>query len=296
MKHFTLLSFAICMVALGSAVAQEGRAPQKETVIVGKFTATGTINQSNTQEIRRSVITGFVNKNRFNVIDEETDADLIKRRADVVIEDDVDATNVLSKSVTEMYSSRGAKYLVRGTASAYTSKTEQATDIITKKPYTRYITGMTFTLTGYSILTSQAIASQSITVSGSGDSRDKADLAAIKDVVSQMNTFVNDNFKFTTYILQLESVKKGKLKELYIHCGTDMGVIKGDTFIVVQESSIAGIKKTEKIGRLRAIEVNGAELTKCTVTQGNTEIEKAFHDNPESLIVISDRDSILPVF
>lgn len=271
----TLFFFSTVVVC---ASAQD--APKKETVIIDLFTKSGNIQSNYMQGVRNSVINSFIARGRFIVIDAAKDAKLQNLNRNRTGEDAVTEDNVLEESRSAAFKSMGAKYLVSGGVVTYGSKHA------TKDGNTIYTSVLTFSLDGYIITTGEAVAAKQYEVTGVGKTRTEADNDAIAAVRAKTTFFINENFTFTTNILQLEAAKKGKLKELYIHCGSNIGVQKGDIFLVYMEKDIAGIKTLQEVGRLRAIEIAGEEVCKCTVTDGNKEINDAFNSQ-KTLIVRS---------
>ena len=91
-------------------------------------------------------------------------------------------------------------------------------------------------------------------------------------------------------------MKKGKVpaaKTLYILGGTEMGVAKGQLFVVKQIKQIGSRTTQVEIGKLKAIEAMDG-LTKCTVTKGGVEINEIFNSQgKEALVVVSAGEAFL---
>ncbi|MEF9985980.1 MAG: hypothetical protein RSC28_08555 [Bacteroidales bacterium] len=286
MRQKTKLIALLLLVFAASSVlticAQESKAPVKSIVIVENFTRSREVPDSYLQTIRNNVINGFVHKGRFTVIDALTEASLRqlseKRNKDAV-EDDVNVDNVLDETRSAAFKSLGANFVITGAATQYTCTRS------VKDGNVLYITKIYLSLKGYNIITGETMAVSQLELHGIGKTKNEADAGANSDANDKMNTYVNVNFPFETKILQLEEKKRGRLKELFIHCGTDIGVKRGDTFKVLLITEIAGIKSKKEIGRLRANEVAGEEVTKCIVTKGDAEILKAFNANKEMVVV-----------
>ena len=115
---------------------------------------------------------------------------------------------------------------------------------------------------------------------------------AARNLTDKAESFVSDRFRFKASVIQLgEYNRRGKLEDLYLSCGSDMGVSRGDVFYIYSVSSINGIETTRKLGKVKAREITGQESCRCTVSNGEEEINAAFLNN-ETLIAISDSDHL----
>ena len=125
---------------------------------------------------------------------------------------------------------------------------------------------VTYSLKVYNIADGAMIGSEDLSVSGiDADSKDGAFNDAMKDLRKGMVGFVDKHFKFETYILELgEADKKGRVKELYISGGTEMGVAKKTRFKVFLERKIGPKVTKSEIGTIVAVEVMDG-VTKCQV-------------------------------
>lgn len=280
----TAILFILSILNSNGAYAQVNSvAPQKLTVIIGDFTRSNEITSANLSTIRNNVMLGFTKKGRFNVIDATQEATLLslnQKRGET--EDVVNETNILDESHANAYKALGANYLITGSATKRT-----CTRSTTSDGKVQYTTHIYFSLKGFDIITGETLAADQYDLMGIAKSPELADASAISSVDDKMNKYINKNFPFETRILQLNEVKKKKLFDLYIHCGSYIGVKKGDTFLVYKLTSIAGITSKKEIGKLTVSEVEGEELSKCKVTKGNEEILNEFNSNPENLIVVS---------
>ena len=68
-----------------------------------------------------------------------------------------------------------------------------------------------------------------------------------------------------------------------------MDVTSGDVFYVYSVSDINGISTAHKLGKVKAREITGPESCRCTVSNGEAEINKAFLAG-EKLVAVSDDD------
>lgn len=289
MKKTFLSIIAILCVTI-SASAQS----QKETVIVDDFVYSAQWNTAHetTQALRGVVLQAFIEKGRFNVVDAEQNAALRKlnetRMANT--EENVDASNVLDSESTEVYKSLGAKYLVQGDVTIINAN--RGKDALSDKYV--YKGEVTLSLTVHNIVDGSIAATESIVLTGSDDnSKDLAISSAVRMGDDDIMDFVDEHFPFTTYIEQIEKQnKKGDAKELYIAGGTELGVEKGQTFVVKMIKKIGSRTTQVEIGKLEAKEIMDG-ITLCIVTKGGKEISEEYKKTGDfsNIVVVSDKIS-----
>lgn len=277
----TLLSVAAVVVTL-SAAAQED--PSKETVIINPFTRTDAVSQAACDNMRASVLSGLSDRGRFHMVDALTDETLSKLYANRTAEDVVNDANWKSESEAA-YKALGAKKVVIGQANNVAFSTFKSE--IDGQIYNN--AEVTLSLKVYNIIDGSMVGSENIAVSGvDAGSKDGAFNDAMKDLRKAMIKFVDNHFKFETYILELgEADKKGRVKDLYISGGTEMGVAKKTRFKVYTERKIGPKVTKAEIGTIVAIEVMEG-VTKCQVASGEDVIKEKFNSG-EKLIIIVDK-------
>lgn len=274
-KNFTRLTLLLicCLTAIGANA--QNNAPKKDVIIIGSFSGSGDVPSSYVETIRNNVVSGFVSKGRFVVIDSETDSKLKALNSSK----DVDASNVMSESHSAAYKSMGAKFIILGEATQYT-----CTKRTSSEGKVSYKTNIYLSLKGYDIATGEAIVASQLTLLGLGDTGSEADASANEDVKRKINSYINKNFKFQTKIIELAEIKKKKARSLYINAGSEVGIKVGETFLVYKVVTIGGMKTKSKIGKLRAIEIASAHVSKCKVTGGHEEIAKEFSAGSEIIV------------
>lgn len=100
--------------------------------------------------------------------------------------------------------------------------------------------------------------------------------------------FIDKNIKFECGVLELGPMnRKNVIKECYIHCGSDMGVHRGDLFAVFAYKTVGGIATRERIGKLRVKEVQSGEVSLCTISNGREKIVSAMNAG-KPLVAVSD--------
>ena len=267
----TFLTAAAVFVTLGAAAQED---PSKETVIINPFACTDAVSQAACDNMRAAVLSGFSDRGRFHIVDALTDETLSKLYADRNAEDVVNDANWKSESEAA-YKALGAKKVVIGQANNVSFSTFKSD--IDGKMYNK--AEVTLALKVYN----------TIAVTGvDADSKDGAFNDAMKDLRKAMTKFVDNHFKFETYILELgEADKKGRVKDLYISGGSEMGVAKKTRFKVYTERKIGPKVTKSEIGTLVAVEVMEG-VTKCQVAAGEEAIKEKFNSG-EKLIVIVDK-------
>ena len=104
--------------------------------------------------------------------------------------------------------------------------------------------------------------------------------------------YIDRNYKFETRILELgEPDKHGKVKDIYINRVEDIGVRRGDLFRVMLETKEGGVTARRDIGKLRAVEVLGAHVTRCVIVSGAQKVVPSV-EKGSSLIVVCDSQSL----
>ena len=117
-----------------------------------------------------------------------------------------------------------------------------------------------------------------------------AERYVVDNLSQKARSFVTDFYRIKASVIELgEYNKKGKLQEVYLSCGEDVDVSKGDVFFVYSVSDINGITKAKKLGKVKVREVTGPQSCRCSVSNGEAEIDRAFKDG-EVLVAVSDHD------
>ena len=131
----------------------------------------------------------------------------------------------------------GARYIVTGTVTGYTFSHES------KDGKDSFKSGFVLLLSGYDILTGKRLSPEEIKLSVQGKKPAVADGKAIESMKYPLLFYIDRNYKFETRILELgEPDKRGKVKDLYINRGEDIGVRRGDLFRVMLETKERGVR------------------------------------------------------
>ena len=117
-----------------------------------------------------------------------------------------------------------------------------------------------------------------------------AEEKAVSNIGMRARQFVTDRFRIKASVIQMgEYNRKGKLQDLYLSCGSEIDISNGDVFFVYAVSDINGITTARKLGKVKAREITGPESCRCSVSNGEIEIDRAFRAG-ETLIAVSDDD------
>ena len=295
MKRFFLL---IVLLAAGAAAsAQEAPiVPERETVVVDNFTAVPNLTLGLYQYARQQIIEGLSHR-RINVIDAEAEG---YGRADIVYPSfrfahantghpfDVNRVAFLMNDYQQArwyltaYISRFNCHPVE-----HQSKDKDGNPVV-KTDFTAEIEAEVY-LYDVETQNGEGPIRWKYTYSGASN-QPHAEEYVVESLSSKARSFVTDYFRFKASVIQLgEYNRRGKLQDLYLSCGSDMDVSNGDVFYIYTVSDVNGITTAKKLGKVKAREITGHESCRCTVSNGESEIDQAFKAG-ETLIAVSDTD------
>lgn len=291
MKFHRMLCCALLLCAAIPVPAQNP-APEKETVIVDFFFHNRAIPAVYAETLRREVLAAFVNRGRLNVVDAEASRELsatVPGTGVTTPETAAEDMTAFLELRAPQAAARDARYLVSGTIVNYKFEHVQLPSTDSKKP-PRQGFKATFgvMLSGLDLQLGERLPDESFTLTASAPAATDADLAALARIRGSLEYYIDRNFKFETLILELcPPDKKGRVRELFIHSGSQMGVKQGDLFMVYEEVPIGGVITRQKVGRLRVTDVQNPDVARCKIAKGDEEIVAAFHAG-RGLICVSD--------
>ena len=270
--------------------------PERETVVLDNFTAVPNLTLGLYQYARQRVLDGLARR-RVNVIDVEADG---VGRADIVYPSmnfarsysghpyDINRVAMLMNAYPQ------ARWYVTAYISKFRSRPveHQSKDKdgnpVVKTDFTAEVEAEVYVFDRETQNT-QGPLRWYYSYTGATDPN-YAERYAISDLESKARSFVSDHFRFKASVIKLgEYNRRGKLEDLYLSCGSDMDVERGDVFYIYTISDINGIETARKIGKVKAREITGPESCRCTVSNGEAEINQAFL-NGEWLVAVSDYD------
>lgn len=97
--------------------------------------------------------------------------------------------------------------------------------------------------------------------------------------------YLNDIIPYYGKVIEISEVKGDKANQLYISLGSRIGINKGQELIVKQQATVAGKPFLRTLGKIKVIEVEGEEGSRCKVTEGNKEIYKAYLATPDEIVI-----------
>ncbi|EHP48828.1 hypothetical protein [Odoribacter laneus] len=278
MKRLTTIVILL-MCILVSVQAQKN---QKEVLLVDYFVS-GNVNQAYAKMLRDAVIAGIQQTNRLTVVDVEMEPTLKleegRRQDERAMGDPVARNQVMQRL--------GANYALTGNITRMEGVRMQMSD------GSYYYDGqIAFDLKVVNVIDGSVKVSKPFSYAGlnakTGQTPNEAVINTTDYIKMSMQRFVNQNFKLENRIISIEKVNKKKAETVYIDCGSDLGITKGQLFDVFIEKNTAGKSGRQNIGTLKAIDVQGEELTLCRVTKGGEAIQEANLEMQE-LIVVSGK-------
>ena len=296
-RIFVLFVF---LAACGPLYAQTDNTPiipERQTVIVDCFTSVPHVTLGMYQYARQVVFEGLAQK-RINVINAEADG---HGRADIVYPSFPFARANqgrpfdINRAIQLMNEYDYARYYLTAYISRYgsrpvehKSKDKDGKEVIK----TDFTADVELEVYLFDAETQETMGPVTWRYSYSGGhDPEYAERYAVSNLSGRARSFVEDNFPFKCLVIALgEYNKRGKLQDLYLSCGSDMDVSRGDVFYVYTVSKVGRVETARKIGKVKAREITGRESCRCTVSNGENEIDAAFKAG-EILVAISDRDS-----
>ena len=292
-----ILLVFICLAAALPLAAQENPIiPERETVVVDNFTAVPNLTLGLYQYARQSVMEGLMRR-RINVIDVEADG---FGRPDIVYPSFNFATansghpydlNRVIRLMDEYPSARW--YMTVYVSRIHTHQVDHQSkdkdgNPVVRTDFTSEVEADLYVYDAETQLTEGPVHWK-YTYTGASNP-EYGERYAISNLAQKARSFVTDHFRFKASVLKMgEYNKRGKLQDLYLSCGGDMDVERGDVFYVYSVSEVNGVMTAHKLGKVKAREITGPESCRCTVSNGEEEIDKAFKAG-ETLVAVSDYD------
>lgn len=288
------LLFACCLALLVASVpAQTPRpAPSKELLIVDFFLRNHAAPAPYAELLRGVVLDGFAARGRHRVLDAATLPEMAGRLPGTGTVTPESAPGDLGAFLgmrAPQAADAGARYLVSGAIVDYKFSHAELPAADSKKPPRQgFRSTFRVVISAIDLKTGTRLPDQAYELTATERIADDADRAALYRLRGQLEYYIDRNFRFETQILECcPPDRKGRVRELYIHSGTSMGVKTGDLFLVYEEVPVGGIATRRKIGRLRVVESANPEAARCKIAKGDAEIEAALLAG-HGLICVSD--------
>lgn len=294
MKNPAAYCCALLLLAAIPVTAQTP-APEKETVIVDFFSRNRMVPAPYAETLRGHVLGAFADRGRHNVIDAEASRALAASAPGSGITTPENAAADMGAFLelrAPQAAADGARYLVSGTIVDYKFEHVQLPPADSKTPPRQgFKSSFRIVLSGLDLKLGKRLPDEPYTLTATAPAATDADMAALARIRSSLVFYIDRNFKFETLILDLcPPDKKGRIRELYIHSGTQMGVKHGDLFLVYEETAVGGVMMRRQVGRLRVNDVENPDVARCKIAKGEDEITEAFRAG-RGLICVSDGQS-----
>lgn len=120
----------------------------------------------------------------------------------------------------------------------------------------------------------------------------KTEADAVKDAMSRLGgssarAILSRTFPLIGTILEVASEKKGRALEVYINIGREHGISWASTFNVRVVRNIAGRTAYTPIGEIKVIEIEGKDISRCSVPKKYGEAILTAMRKAETLVVSS---------
>lgn len=292
MKKSLLASCVALLLAAASPAQTPLPAPEKERLVVDLFLRVRNVPVPYVEALRTLVGEGFAARGRHEVIDAEAVRELMSAvpGSGVTTPETAaaDQTAFLEMRAPEA-AATGARYLVSGTLADYRFAHAElpATDP-KKPPRPGFRSTFRVVLSALDLKLGERLPDQMFELTATAPVAETADRAALERIRGQIEYYIDRNFKFETTILELcPPDRKGRVRDLYVHSGTRIGVKQGDLFLVYEEVPVGGVMTRQKVGRLRVTDVGNPDVARCRIAKGEAEIAAAFAAG-RPLICVSD--------
>lgn len=289
----TLLLCCLALLTAGAATARTpAPAPEKEVLVVDFFLRNRAVPAPYAELLRGLVLDGFAARGRHQLFDAATLPEMagpLPGTGTVTPESAPGDMSAFLNLRASQAADAGARYLVSGTIVDYKFGHAELPATDSKKPPRQgFRSSFRVVISAIDLKLGTRLPDQAYELTAAERIAEDADRAALYRIRGQFEYYIDRNFKFETLILELcPPDKKGRVRELYIHSGTSMGVRVGDLFMVHEEVPVGGVMTRRKIGRLRVNDSANPEVARCKIAKGDAEIEAAFLAG-HGLVCVSD--------
>lgn len=295
MKKIILCCIALFW-ALSPVVAQyTNPAPEKERVVVDLFFRCREMPMPYLGALRGQVLQAFADRGRHVIVDAESVRSLTESVPGTGIVTAFSAPSDMAAFLdlrAPEALALGARYLVTAAVTNYKFEHVMLPSSDGKPPHQGFKSTFRVVFSAIDLKLGERLPDAQYDLAAAAPVAEDADRAAIERVRSSIQFYVDTRFRFETQILQLcPADRKGRIRELYVHSGTQLGVRSGDLFAVYEEVPIGGVFTRMKVGRLRVVNVENGEIARCKITKGEQEIATAFLAK-RPLICISDGQAL----
>lgn len=296
-KILQLAFIGITLLMANPVGAQDATpAPEKDILVVDVFARNRIVPAPYVEMLRAEVMQSIAARGRQRIVDAEASRELTAGLPQMIFADPAQAASQQAAFLEErmqQMTAMGARYVVTGAIADYKFEHADLPPASSKeRPRPGFRATFNIILSAYDLKFCRPLPDELITLTATAPVAEDADRAALAAIRTKMGFYIDRNFKFETTILQLGAAdKKGRIRELYIHSGTDMGVRSGDLFMVYEDVPIGGVMTRQKVGRLRVNDVQNVSVARCKIAKGDQEIIDAFQQG-RGLICVSDGEAL----
>lgn len=284
MKTFLRILFCCVLLAPAAASAQQTAAPEREILIMDFFDRARIVPPPYAELLREHVMAGFAERGRHTLVDAEAHRELTPY-SDPYRQQDEQA---LAQQRFDQMMEMGARYVVKGVIADYKFEHVTLPGDNKRQNIPGFQSSFRVILSAYDLKFGKQLPDEEYTLTGRAPLAEEADKAALAGIRAKMAFYINRYFKFETVILELgQPDRRGRIRELYIHSGTNMGVKPGDLFMVYEDIPVGGVMTRQKVGKLRVNDVQTSEVAKCKIASGDEEIVPSFRAG-RSFVCVSD--------
>lgn len=292
MKKLTACCCALLLLLAAIPGSAQVPGPEKETVLIDFFSHNRIVPAPYAETLRNHVLAGFAARGRLNILDAEASRSLTATLPGTGLTTPETAAEDMTAFLelrAPQAAGAGVRYLISGSIVNYKFEHVELPATDSKKPPRQgFKATFAVVLSGLDLKLGERLPDEPFTLTASAPVAADADLAALARIRGSLEYYIDRNFKFETLILELcPPDKKGRIRDLYIHSGTQMGVKQGDLFLVYEEVPIGGVMTRQKVGRLRVTDVQNPDVARCRIAKGEDEIAAAFRAG-RGLVCVSD--------
>jgi hypothetical protein len=239
----------------------------KPLVGIAPFRSAASLNINNVGSVQDAVTSEFSKYNRLSVA------------SDAHLSNDSVSQEVASPKLIEQGKAAGLQYVVTGNVTRANVEMKQSNVPVIGETSTN-VADVSVTLNVIDVSTGEVTATGTINASGKGK---QALDGALKDLRSQTEKFIKNNFKLTVSIAQIEDKNSnGAASSVLIAAGSTLSVKVGDVFRVFEltEITVDSKKLTRKktLGQITITKVEDENFSVCTVNEGGVDIAKRVAD------------------
>ncbi len=260
----------------------------KETMIIDYITVPKGIKpgyRALVNGIRANAIAEIIKTNKVNVIDVATESFFKEQQAAASSEDALNSAFAGEEVRVAASKQFGAKYALQGSVSHMNGVRNRLDDGTIYYSGELSISFKVINLVDGTLVHADDYKFSGITAQTSDTPENAVNKTADYAIVKIPN-FIREAFPTTGKIIDVEEVKKGVAKSVYIDLGENVGVKKGDKFDVFQIKKLGSRTVQTEVGSLSVSEVAGEDVSVCKVSKCGELIMESLEDGSGVVLFI----------